>query len=86
MNLCKLAIMHIDSGDVPIAIRSHMALYIANLWLRHENISRKDLLDEIGGQFAEWDVEGTFYIESDLYKAEWERLKSWVAEADGIFS
>ena len=80
--LCKLAVKYIDSGKVPVVIRSHMALYIANIWLNHKNIGDISLLSEIGGQFAEWDREGSFVIEDDTGKEYWSDLKKWIAEAD----
>jgi len=85
IDLCKLAVAEIDSGVVPLYARSDMALYIANLWLNHENISSRDLLDEIGGQFAEWDIDGALEIENELILEFWERLKRWLVAADEKF-
>lgn len=82
LDLCLLAIKLINSGQTTLTGRSNMAMYIANIWLCHENISEDDLLDEIGGQFAVFDIPGTFIIDDDLHKPYWEQLKTWVSEAE----
>jgi hypothetical protein len=85
VELCNLAVKHIDSGSIPIEIRSDMALYIANLWLCHNNIGDATPLDDIGGQFADWDIPGSLSVEDDLGKRYWERLKHWVDIANDKF-
>lgn len=79
--LCTLAVHYIDTGQVPLMVRSSMALYIGSLWFRHENISESSLLSEIGGQFAEWDIPGNFDIENKLERADWELTKRLIREA-----
>lgn len=85
VDLCILAIKYIDSGQVPLFVRSDMALYVANVWLGHPNILDVSLLSDIGGQFAEWEIPGTFRIEDEVHKPPWERLKKMVNEADGRY-
>src|SRR5438876_10220681 len=82
VDLCMLAVKYIKSGNVRLYIRSDMALYIANIWLGHKNISDSWLLDEIGGQFGEWEIPGTFVIDDELHKPYWEMLRQWIADAD----
>lgn len=82
VDLCVLAIRCINEGRTTLEARSDMARYIASLWLRHKNIGDIDLLSEIGGQFAEWEIPRTFKIDDELHRPYWEDLQKWVAEAD----
>lgn len=82
INLCKLAVAYIDTGKVDGDVRSDMALYIAAVWLRNRNIDEVDILNAIGGQFGEWEIPGTFVIDTEPEKSQWQRLMKWVDEAD----
>lgn len=79
LRLCKIAVDAIDSGQVPLYVRSDMALYIASLWLNNKNISENSLLDEIGGAFGELEIPGSFMIgEGEPYERRWSDIKSWI--------
>lgn len=81
IDLCKLAIKYVQSSDVSVRTRSDMAIYIANLWLNHKNIGSVSLLSEIGGQFGEWEIPGSFVID-DVRRPYWELILELVDEAD----
>lgn len=82
IDLCKLAIKYVKSGEVSLYTRSDMALYVANLWVCHENISDVSLLSEIGGQFGEWEIPGCFVIEDEPGKYYWDLILRLIDEAD----
>lgn len=82
IELCKLAVKYIQSGKVSVRTRNDMALYIGNLWLRHENIGDVSLLSEIGGQFAEWEIPGSFKIDDAIGERQWLSLLEMIDEAD----
>ena len=78
LELCVFARQIIDSGRTTTQARNGMSFYIANLWTRHENIASDELLNDIGGQFAEWEIPGTFDLNREVYVEKWERLKLWI--------
>ena len=82
VDLCLLAVKYIKSGKVSLFTRSDMAIYVSNLWFKHDNISSISLLSEIGGQFGEWEIPGHFDIESKNGKYFWDMVQRMVREAD----
>jgi hypothetical protein len=85
IDLCKMAIKYIQSGDIPINTRSDMALYIANLWVKHKNIGDVSLLSDIGGQFGEWEIPGSFIIDHEPFKQHWDLIVRLVDKADKLY-
>lgn len=82
VDLCLLAIKHVESDSVGMNTRSDMAIYISNLWFRHGNISSVSLLSEIGGQFGEWELPGHFVIDDKAGKYYCDMVRRMVYEAD----
>jgi hypothetical protein len=85
ISICKLAIDIVEHKSTTNYGCSHMFYHIAGLWLSHKNIDNDDLLNSIGGQFGEWEIEGDFDLENALDAKRWVELKNWVAKAEAKY-
>lgn len=82
IDLCMLTVEKIEAGETDLQSRSDMAYELTGLWLRHENISDGSITNDIGGQFSDWEIPGTFIIDDDLHRPYWLDLKKWITEAN----
>lgn len=80
--LCKSAMDIVETRKITSEGIANMFIFIASLWLRHDNIDDGSITSDIGGQFAEWEIPGTLDLEHPEYQKLWERMKSWIVIAD----
>jgi hypothetical protein len=78
LRLCNLAVHYVDAGQTNSQSQADMFLYIANIWLKHDNVSDGSITDDIGGEFAEWEIPGQLQLQHDTDQKLWARLKSWL--------
>jgi len=82
VQLCKLTVDLIEAGTTTLGSRSTMAYYIASFWLGNDNVDDGSITNDIGGQFADWEIPGAFIIDDNSHRPYWEALKSWINIAE----
>jgi hypothetical protein len=81
VDLCKLAVKYINTGQTSVHSRAGMFLYITYLSLGHDNIDDDTITGRIGDFAADWERDGALDLQSEQGAGRWNDFESVVAEA-----
>ena len=70
----------LDSSDI-----SEICIWIAEVWFRTPSIQSNNLLDEIGGTFADNEPVGSINLLDPQDMQRWLKLKSWISQAQKLY-